>query len=236
MANNSSGQANSGSGGSQQAASGNSSGGSSGQQDQTFVQQAMQSGQAEIQMGQLAEQQAANPAVKEFGRWMVTDHTMANQELQEAVQQSGNSQLSAQNSSSPDQQQQQEMSKLKGMHGSQFDSAYLQNQVQDHQKDIQLFQKEQQSGQSQQLKDYAQETLPVLQAHLQQAQDLQNANLSAMSSKGGSSASASSSGEGNQAVGAQQSATSRSEGPTAAGNAEVRRLNEQELRKIQKRQ
>jgi putative membrane protein len=63
-----------------------------------------------------------------------------------------------------------ELSKLKG---AALDRAYIDDMVKDHQKDVQLFQQEAQSGTNPQLKSFAQETLPTLQQHLSQAQELQ---------------------------------------------------------------
>jgi len=44
------------------------------QQDRTFIQEAGAGSLAEAELGQVAEQKAATPAVKELGRWMYTDH------------------------------------------------------------------------------------------------------------------------------------------------------------------
>ena len=49
------------------------------QQDKTFVHEAGAGNLAEVEPGQLAEQKAADPAVREFGRWMATDHGFAQQ-------------------------------------------------------------------------------------------------------------------------------------------------------------
>ena len=48
------------------------------QQDKTFIHEAGAGNLAEAEMGQLAEQKAITPAIKEFGRWMATDHGFAN--------------------------------------------------------------------------------------------------------------------------------------------------------------
>jgi len=53
---------------------------------QQFVQQAAAAGMAEVQLGQLAEKQASSSQVKEFARMMVRDHTKANNDLKRAAQ------------------------------------------------------------------------------------------------------------------------------------------------------
>jgi putative membrane protein len=48
----------------------------------------------------------------------------------------------------------------------------VRGEVKDHEKAVKLFQKEAQSGQDPELKQFAQQTLPKLQQHLQMAQQL----------------------------------------------------------------
>jgi putative membrane protein len=54
-----------------------------------FVQKMMVANMAEIQLGQLAETHASNPDVKTFAEMMVTDHTKANEQLMPIAQQLG---------------------------------------------------------------------------------------------------------------------------------------------------
>ena len=144
-------------------------GGTAGSQDRTFVQQAAQGNVAEAQEGRLAMQQAASPAVREFGRWMFTDHTGMDKWLAMIAQREG-----FQVPTTPNQEQTQKLLQLRGLHGEQFDRTYIPDQVQDHQKTIALFQQEAQSGQNPQLKFFAQQSVPVLQQHLAEAQELQS--------------------------------------------------------------
>ena len=55
--------------------------------DANFVQQAADGGRAEVAMGNLAQLRGATSAVREFGRWMSTDHTMLNDMLADRAQQ-----------------------------------------------------------------------------------------------------------------------------------------------------
>jgi len=133
--------------------------------DKTFVDKAAQGGQAEVELGQLAADKGQSQQVKEFGQKMVQDHTKANDQLKQVASQEGitlPTSLDAKDKALKD--------RLEKLSGAQFDKVYMQHMVQDHKKDIADFQKEAQSGKDPAVKNFAQQTLPVLQQHLQMAQ------------------------------------------------------------------
>ena len=136
--------------------------------DQSFATQAAQDGVAEVQMGQLALEKGEAQGVKQFGQMLVQDHTQANQQLLQIAQQQ-----KVTVPQRPTQQDVSEMDKLKGLSGADFDRQFARVMVQDHQKSVQLFQQEAQSGHDSALKSFAQNTLPVLQKHLQTAESLE---------------------------------------------------------------
>ena len=72
------------------------------------------------------------------------------------------------------QQMQQTQQKLESVSGAAFDRAYLEEMVKHHQHDIQQFERAAQSD-NQQIRTFAERTLPVLREHLQRAQQLQQA-------------------------------------------------------------
>jgi putative membrane protein len=133
--------------------------------DRAFAQKAAAGGLAEVALGQLAEQNASSQPVKDFGQRMVTDHSQANQELQQ-IAQTEHLTLPA----TPDSKDQSLQKQLSALKGPAFDTAYTGDMVKDHQQDIAEFKREAQSGQDPALKAFAQKTLPVLQQHLQMAQ------------------------------------------------------------------
>ncbi len=138
-------------------------------QDETFMREAAQGGLAEVQDAQLAQQKAASAEVKQFAGRMITDHTKANNDLQQIAQ--SKSMTSPPEPSSAERSEHDKLSKLSG---GQFDRQYMQGQVSDHEKDVTLFRKEADSGQDQQLKSYAQKYLPVLEEHLQMAKGIKS--------------------------------------------------------------
>lgn len=135
-----------------------------------FAKQAAEGGLLEVQLGQLAEQKASNPQVKQFGQRMVTDHTKLNNELMSIA--------SRDNMTLPTQltgKDKAQYDKLASLSGTQFDRAYMRDQVRDHQKDISEFQKEANNGSNPDLKNFASQSVPTLQEHLMLAQNAENA-------------------------------------------------------------
>ena len=107
------------------------------QQDKTFIQEAGAGNLAETELGKLAEQKATTPAIKEFGRWMATDHGLIANKWLAAI-------LRVENESfqpSLTAEQKQLKQKLEGLSGTQFDQEYVQHMVQDHEKTIPVFEK-----------------------------------------------------------------------------------------------
>ena len=56
--------------------------------------------------------------------------------------------------------------RLAKLNGDAFDRAYARDMVKDHTKDVAEFQKEAKDGHDQAIKNYAEQTVPVLQTHL----------------------------------------------------------------------
>jgi putative membrane protein len=136
-------------------------------QDKMFVNEAGGGGLAEVELGQLAQQQAANPEVKQFGQRMVQDHGQANQKLMAIAKE-----LGATPPEKPGEKAEATKRELKGMAGEKFDQAYIRTMIKDHDQTVALFQREAQEGQSEQLRKFAEETLPTIQEHLQMARSI----------------------------------------------------------------
>jgi putative membrane protein len=133
--------------------------------DTRFIDHAARGNEAEIALGKLAEQKAQSPEVKSLAQRLVTDHGKANQQLKQLAQKEGVSVPTG-----PDKEQKDLHARLDKLNGAAFDRAFVDAQVKDHQKDIQFYQTESSRLQDPQLKSFAQQTLPVLQEHLQMAE------------------------------------------------------------------
>ena len=135
--------------------------------DENFVRKAAEGSMAEVKLGQLAEEKGQSEEVKKFGKRMVEDHSKATEELKQLGSQEGINMPSDVNRR--DAQTYQRLSKLSGP---QFDKAYAQEMVTDHEKDIAEFKSATTSTQKPALKEFAQKTLPTLESHLQEAKQM----------------------------------------------------------------
>lgn len=132
--------------------------------DRVFANQLAIGGLAEVNLGKLAEQRGHDQAVKHFAKHMVSDHEAANNRLMAVVKGDGFAlprELDADHRAVGE--------RLGKLNGADFDVAYMAAQLEDHQKTVQLLEYEIGSGEDQNLKNFAAETLPVVWKHLQMA-------------------------------------------------------------------
>jgi putative membrane protein len=138
-----------------------------GSPDSSFYRSLAEGGMAEVDLGKLASDKAADPSVKDFGAMMVKDHSAANQELKSLA--------ASKNVSLPDGPgvaAQAKKAKLEALSGSTFDKAYLANQIKAHQSTVTLLQTEISSGKDPDAKAFAQKVLPTVQSHLSAAEKI----------------------------------------------------------------
>lgn len=130
------------------------------QTDINFMQQASYGNLSEKSAGQIASSKSTTPAVQGFGQMMVTDHGMAQTELD-----SLGTRFNQQLPTTPDSAHLAMAAVLQTKSGHDFDTTYMGGQVMDHIKTIQLFQDEQNNGSNQMVKNYANKYLPTIQHH-----------------------------------------------------------------------
>lgn len=135
--------------------------------DRHFLDKAAEANKAEIELGQMAAQKASSDDVKKFGQRMVDDHTKANQQVEQLASQKGiqlPDKLSAKDEATKD--------RLEKLSGKQFDQAYMRDMVKDHTVDVSAFRREAKMAKDNDVKSFAQTTLPTLQDHLKSAKEL----------------------------------------------------------------
>ncbi len=137
-----------------------------------FVRVAAMSDLYEMEASRLAEQRSQNAEVKRFAERMLRDHGKTTGELKGMLPQLQG--VSAQQvPTSLDQQHQALVRQLQGAQGAEFDRAFARQQVQSHQAAVDLFRSYAQSGDDARLKQWASQTLPSLEEHLREAQQMQ---------------------------------------------------------------
>ena len=136
--------------------------------DNTFMKTLAAGGIAEVEAGKLAESRASNSEVKEFAQKMVNDHSKNNEQLKALA---ARKQVAL--PTTPDAEHTKEKEKLEKQSGAAFDAEYMQGQVKDHQQTVELLQQEIDSGQDASVRSFAQQTLAVVQHHLEMANELQ---------------------------------------------------------------
>ena len=132
-----------------------------------FVEEAAQGGMAEVELGKLASTKAKDPEVKKFGQMMVADHTKANSELK-TLAQSKKWTLPTDMGSFKDTHD--DLSKLSG---EEFDRAYVDQMVEDHDADVEAFEEQAKGSTDPELKAFAAKTLPTLRKHLETIKAIQ---------------------------------------------------------------
>ncbi|MBC5782004.1 DUF4142 domain-containing protein [Ramlibacter sp. USB13] len=137
--------------------------------DKEFFDKAAAGGMFEVEVGKLAESKAQNADVKAFGSMLVKDHGAANDELK-ALAQKKNVALPT----TLPKAQQKELDKLSK--AKDFDKDFIKHVgLDDHKKDISLFEKTSKNSKDADVKAFASKTLPTLQQHHQKAEELSKA-------------------------------------------------------------
>ena len=135
--------------------------------DQKFAADAAKDSLAEVELGKLALDKSKDARVREFAERMIQDHSKASRQL-ESIAGSAGTVLP----SEPGEKLQEPMKKLSGLSGKKFDRAYAQAMVKDHEKAVKLFEQCEQKCTNQEVREFAKETLPVLQEHLAMARSM----------------------------------------------------------------
>jgi putative membrane protein len=136
--------------------------------DNDFMKEAAVGGMAEVEMGKLAVTKAASPDVKKFGQMMVDDHTKANNDLKALATKKGVTVPTDLDSS-----HKANMDDLREQVGADFDKAYVEEMVDDHEEDVAKFEDEAKNASDPDIRAFAQKTLPVLQKHLDAIKSIQ---------------------------------------------------------------
>ncbi len=133
-----------------------------------FMNEAARGGIAEIELSKTALNRVQNKEVKDFAQKMVIDHTKAGYELEKLAEKKNvalPTEMDAEHKSIKD-----AMSQLMG---AEYDKKYVDTMVADHEKTVNLFKTQAESGTDAEAKAFAAQTLPKLQMHLDMIKKIQ---------------------------------------------------------------
>ncbi len=136
--------------------------------DRHFLNKAGRDNLEEQELGRIVLEKTKNSDVRDYAQMLVDDHTKALKDLVVLMKDKG----MAQPKGLP-KAEHEAWNKLKGMTGAEFDREFVNMMVRDHQDAAKEFQHESNMAQDYDVKIYANHVLPVLQKHLQKAQEVQ---------------------------------------------------------------
>jgi putative membrane protein len=136
--------------------------------DRHFLTKAETDSIKERELGRAVVQKSQNSDVRDYAQMLVDDHTKALKDAVDLMKDKGMPQPKG-----LPEAEHESWAKLKQMSGPAFDREFINMMVQDNQNAVKEFQHEANMAQDYDVKIYASSVLPVLQKHLQKAQELQ---------------------------------------------------------------
>lgn len=139
------------------------------EEDANFAVKAADGGMFEVKVAQLALQKTSNADVTALAEMMIKDHSAANEELKALA--------ARKNITLPDSVSSDRMDKYRDLEkksGHDFDKAYVDMMVDDHDKDINAFDKESMGGNEKDIRDWAAQKLETLRHHYDMSKQTQD--------------------------------------------------------------
>jgi putative membrane protein len=130
--------------------------------DEAFMKKAASGGMAEVKLGEVAKEKGSRKDVKDFGAMMAGDHGKANEELKSLAQKKGVTLPPG-----PTGKHEAAVNKLSKLSGEEFDKAYIDEMVKDHENAVKEFEQVSGSAKDADVKAFATKTLPTLKTHLE---------------------------------------------------------------------
>jgi putative membrane protein len=135
--------------------------------DNEFLINAMTCGTGEIRICEYAARSAHDPAVKEWAEKLVKEHKALNNTMAENARRLKVAVVAGQ-----EKETRERLDALGKLKGNDFDREFLNQAIKGHEKAITGFEKEAKSGSDPDLKTFANNNLPTLKRHLEEARNL----------------------------------------------------------------
>ena len=133
--------------------------------DIQFMKMAAKANMTEAHLGQMAEKQATDQGVKDFGKKLSADHTTSYEQLTVLANKTGEPIPKAI-------EHDQTIDRLATLKGKSFDRAFIQDEVQSHKAAVAAFKNEAEHGEDADVKAWANSMVPILEGHLQTVENL----------------------------------------------------------------
>lgn len=143
--------------------------------DREFVEEQIAMGRAEIELGRLAQERAMHADVKEYGAMMVRDHQMAADELRQVAAQPNATSPAGTTGTMRDDHagdHAEALEELRELSGREFDRAYMERMVDDHQEAVRELERKAEGDANPQVQQWASKTLPKIREHLERAKSI----------------------------------------------------------------
>jgi putative membrane protein len=191
---------------------------------QEAIQKIHAANQAEVHMGQMGQQQASSPEVKEYAQKLEQDHQRADEQLTQAAQSAGIV-LEGKGAQAKQKDAEKAMKKLQGKSGQEFDKEFVSMMVKDHEKDIKEVEKASKDAKKQhqdELASILDQAATGMKGHLEQAKQLKDTVGKGKSARGattGSTSTGSSGSMGSSTSGSSTGSSGSMGGASGAGSS-----------------
>ena len=138
--------------------------------DRNYVEDMAEAGQAEVTLGEMAQQKAASAEVKQFASMIVRDHQRANEELK-SIAAKHNIELKAE----LDNEHKDLRERLTKLSGAEFDREYMKAMVDGHEEAVDDAKDKAEHSDNAEIKQWSSKALPTLQQHLERARQINEA-------------------------------------------------------------
>jgi putative membrane protein len=142
--------------------------------EQDFMMKAAQAHRGVVEGARIALNKAENSDVRDFANMIESDHTHAIEDLADLMK--------GKNMNHPDSvapEAEQDIARMNGLSGAEFDREFVNMMVMDHQKTVGMYRDIQGIAQDADVRQYVEDLLPELEMHLEKAQRLQSKLFSA---------------------------------------------------------
>jgi putative membrane protein len=139
--------------------------------DRDFVEEHLEMGNAEVELGRIAQERATHPDVKAFAQELVRDHQAAGEELRR-IATTANPNFPA----TIDDEAREELTELREemakLTGRDFDRRYIDEMIDDHQEAVDDLEDKAENASHSEVRAWAAKTLPTVRQHLERARAL----------------------------------------------------------------